>query len=71
MKGDTQVSNVTFEDLIGENDLVGDDLSEAIRNDPELIKETIEGLKQIEAGENSVITLGELRESLKNDRPLF
>lgn len=52
-------------------DLTGRDLEDFVRDNEGLLQEAVEGFKQIEAGENSAFTLDEVRESLKNDRPII
>ena len=49
----------------------GKELDRIVRSDKQFIQESVEGFRQIEAGENTVVTLEEIRESIKNDRPLF
>ncbi len=54
-----------------EKELQGNALEKAVLADEQFVQESIEGFQQIEAGKNSVVTLEELRESLKNGKPLF
>ena len=52
-------------------DLEGTDLVDAMRSDEQFVAESQEGFQQLDAGDNTVITLSELRESIKNGEPIL
>ena len=52
------------------DDLQGDVLVQSVLNNEPFVKEVLQGFEQIEAGENTVITLEQLRESLENGQPM-
>jgi hypothetical protein len=49
-------------------DLQGDPLVQSVLNNESFVKDAIDGFAQIEAGENTVFTLEQLRESIANDQ---
>ena len=51
--------------------LQGDALAEAMKADKQFIADTKEGMKQIERGDNSGVTLEALKESLRSGEPTF
>ena len=57
--------------MMCEADLRGRELIEAVKNHPTLLKDSLQGFADIEAGNNTVITVGELMESLENGEPII
>ena len=55
----------------GPDDLKGEELVEAVRAHPTLIADAMRGFEGIKAGNNSVITVAELEESLANGKPVI
>ena len=55
----------------GVDDLKGEELVEAVRAHPTLIADAIHGFEEIEASNNSVVTVAELEESLANGKPII
>ena len=53
------------------DDLQGIDLREAIVGNQQLMAGALEGFHEIERGENAVVTLDDLRESLENGEPII
>ena len=52
------------------NDLKGDALVRSVLDNKELMAEAIEGFQQIDDGNNTVVTLEQIQESLANDQPI-
>ena len=52
-------------------DPTGKELEHIVLSDAQFAQDTIEGFQQIEAGENTAITLEELQASLKNGKPIL
>ncbi len=50
--------------------LQGNALAEAMIADKQFIADTIKGMQQIEAGDNTTITIEELKESLQSGQPI-
>ena len=45
-------------------------LAEAMKADEQFIQGTIEGMKQIEEGDNTTVTLEALKESVRSGKPI-
>ena len=52
-------------------DPTGKELERIVLSDRQFVQDTIEGFQQIEAGENTAVTLEELQVSIKNGKPIL